>query len=91
MLRGTTLSFHPGHEVYPTLTSSYSVEVDRAIKKYGKPNSVLSDYGSAFLCSRTYSWEKRLTEFEKHLSRNKVTFIRGGWTTQKAMTSWRSC
>ncbi len=70
--------FIPGHGVYPTLTSPYSVEVlDRAIKRYGKPRSVLSDHGSTFYAVESVAREKGLTEFEKYLLKNKITFITG--------------
>jgi putative transposase len=70
--------FIPGRGVYPTLTSPYSVEtLDRAIKRYGKPRSVLSDHGSTFYAVESVARERGLTEFEKYLLRNKITFITG--------------
>ena len=67
-----------GYGKYPTLTSAYSVEVlDGAIKKYGKPKSVLSDHGSTFYAVESLAREKGLTEFEKYLLKNKIRFITG--------------
>jgi putative transposase len=67
-----------GYGVYPTLTSSYSVEVlDRAIKRYGRPKSILSDHGSTFYGVESVAREKGLTEFEKYLLREKITLITG--------------
>jgi len=64
--------------VYPTLTSDYSVEVlDRAVKEYGKPASILSDHGSTFYAVESVAREKGLTVFEKHLLKNKIRFITG--------------
>ncbi len=70
--------FIAGHGVYPTLTSPYSVEVlDGAIKRYGKPRSILSDHGSTFYAVESVAREKGLTEFEKYLLKNKIRFITG--------------
>jgi putative transposase len=67
-----------GYGVYPTLTSSYSVEVlDRAIKRYGRPKSILSDHGSTFCGVESKERERGLTEFERYLLREKVRFIMG--------------
>jgi putative transposase len=67
-----------GHGVYPTLTSQYSVEVlKRSIERFGKPRSILSDHGSTFYAVESVAREKGLTEFEKYLLRNKITFITG--------------
>jgi putative transposase len=67
-----------GHGIYPTLTSAYSVEVlDRAIKRHSKPKSVLSDHGSTFYAVESVAREKGLTEFERYLLRNKITFVMG--------------
>ncbi len=70
--------FISGYGVYHTLTSAYSVDVlARAIKEYGRPKSVLSDHGSTFYAVESVAREKGLTEFEKYLLRNKITFITG--------------
>jgi putative transposase len=54
------------------------VEVlDGAIKKYGKPKSVLSDHGSTFYAVESKAREKGLTEFERYLLKNKIMFITG--------------
>ena len=67
-----------GHGVYPTLTSSYSVEVlDRAIRRFGRPRSILSDHGSTFYAVESQARDKGLTEFEKYLLKNKIRFIMG--------------
>lgn len=67
-----------GHGVYPTLTSPYSVEVlDKAIRKYGRPKSMLSDHGSTFCGVESKERERGLTEFEKYLLKNKIRFIMG--------------
>ena len=70
--------FVTGYGVYPTLTSPFSIEVlDRAVKKYGRPKSILSDHGSTFYAVESVAREKGLTEFEKYLLRNKIKFITG--------------
>jgi putative transposase len=70
--------FITGCGVYPTRTSPRSVEVlDRAIKRYGKPKSILSDHGSTFYAVESVAREKGLTEFARYLLRNKVRFITG--------------
>jgi putative transposase len=70
--------FIAGYGVYPTLASPYSVEVfDRAIKRYGKPKSILSDHGSTFYAVESVAREKGLTEFERYLLKNKIKFITG--------------
>jgi putative transposase len=67
-----------GHGAYPTLTSRYSVEVlDGAIEMHGKPVSVISDHGSTFYAVEPVAREKGLTEFERYLLKNKITFITG--------------
>jgi len=67
-----------GHGVYPTLTSRYSVEVlERAIRRFGKPRSILSDHGSTFYAVESDAREKGLTEFEKYLLKSKIRFIMG--------------
>jgi putative transposase len=67
-----------GHGVYPTLTSRYSVEVlERAIRRFGKPRSILSDHGSTFYAVESQAREKGLTEFEKYLLKSKIRFIMG--------------
>ncbi|MBI2183766.1 MAG: DDE-type integrase/transposase/recombinase [Thaumarchaeota archaeon] len=70
--------FITGFGVYPTLTSRSSVEVfDRAVRRYGKPRSILSDHGTTFYAVEAESREKGLTEFEKYLLKNKIRFIMG--------------
>jgi putative transposase len=67
-----------GHGTYLTLTSQYSVDVlDGAIKKYGKPRSMLSDHGSTFYAIESQAREKGMTVFEKYLLKNKIRFIMG--------------
>jgi len=67
-----------GFGVYGTLTSEYSVDVlDGAIKKYGKPASIISDHGSTFYAVESVAREKGLTVFERYLLRNKIRFITG--------------
>jgi len=67
-----------GFGVYDTLTSEYSVEVlDRAIKEYDKPASIISDHGSTFYAVESVAREKGLTVFERYLLRNKIRFITG--------------
>jgi putative transposase len=67
-----------GHGVYPTLTSPFSVEVlDRAVKSYGKPKSILSDHGSTFCGVEAKERDHGLTEFENYLLKNKIRFIMG--------------
>lgn len=70
--------FITGFEVYDTLTSEYSVEVlDRAVKGYGRPASIISDHGSTFYAVESIAREKGLTVFEKYLIHNKIRFING--------------
>ena len=70
--------FITGFGVYPTLTSDYSVEVlDSAMKKYGKPASIISDHGSTFYAVESVAREKGLTIFERYLIDKKVRFITG--------------
>ena len=67
-----------GHGVYPTLTSKFSVDVlDGAVKKYGRPRSMLSDHGSTFYAVESVAREKGMTEFEKYLLKSKIKFIVG--------------
>jgi putative transposase len=67
-----------GHGVYPTLTSHCSVEVlERAIKRFGRPRSILSDHGSTFYAVESQAREKGLTEFERYLLKGKIRFIMG--------------
>ncbi len=70
--------FIAGHGVYPTLTSRYSVDVlDRTIRRYWRPVSILSDHGSTFYAVEAREREKGLTEFEKYLLRNHIKQILG--------------
>jgi len=70
--------FIAGHGVYPTLTSQYSVDVlDRTIRRYWKPVSILSDHGSTFYAVEARERERGLTEFEKYLLRNHIKQILG--------------
>jgi putative transposase len=67
-----------GHGVFPTLTSSSSVEVlDAAIKRYDRPRSVISDHGSTFCGVEAKDREKGMTEFESYLLKKKIRFITG--------------
>ncbi|MDG7051053.1 MAG: transposase [Nitrososphaerota archaeon] len=70
--------FVVGYGVYPTLTSAYSVDVlRRSIAAYGKPEQIISDHGSTFYAVESVRREKGLTEFEKFLIKEKITFIVG--------------
>jgi len=54
--------FIAGYGVYPTLTSPYSVDVlNVAIRKHGKPKSILSDHGTTFYAVESVAREKGLT------------------------------
>lgn len=67
-----------GYGVYPNLTSPFSVEaLDRAITRWGKPKSIMSDHGGTFCGVESEEREKGLTEFESYLLRNKIRFIMG--------------
>ncbi|MDG6927819.1 MAG: transposase [Nitrososphaerota archaeon] len=67
-----------GYGVYGTLTSKFSVDVlKNAIKKYGKPEQILSDHGTTFYAIETDEKQKGFTEFEKFLMKEKIAFIVG--------------
>ena len=70
--------FIVGYGVYPTPTSKYSVYVlMKAIKKYGKPEEILSDHGTTFYAIESDERVKGLTDFEKFLIKEKITLIVG--------------
>ena len=60
--------FITGFGHHETLTSEYSVDaLEDAIKKHGKPASILSDHGTTFYSMESERREKGMTEFEKCL------------------------
>lgn len=64
--------------LFEEATSEHAVEVlERAIKKYGRPASVLSDRGAQFYAVESEERQKGITEFEKALVRYEIRQILG--------------
>ncbi len=64
--------------LFEEATSEHAVEVlERAVKKYGKPASILSDRGSQFYAVESEERERGATEFEKALVRLEIRQILG--------------
>ena len=62
--------------LFPEATSERSVEVlKQAIKKHGKPASVLTDRGTQFYANETEEREKGSTLFERYLVENEIRQI----------------
>ena len=68
--------FVVGHGLFPEATSEHSVEVLReAVKKYGKPASILTDRGTQFYANESEERERGLTVFELYLMENEIRQI----------------
>jgi hypothetical protein len=62
-----------GYGLFQEATSEHSAEVLRdAIRKRGKPASILTDRGIRFYAVETDDRSQGLTAFEKYLTRNKI-------------------
>ena len=65
--------FVVGYGVFPEATSEHSVEVlEEAVKRYGKPASILTDRGIQFYAVEADDRLKGLTVFEKYLIENEI-------------------
>ncbi len=59
--------------LFPEATSEHSVEVlKEAIRKHGKPASILTDRGIQFYANEAEEREKGLTVFERYLVENEI-------------------
>ncbi len=68
--------FIVGYGLFPEATSEHSVDVlKEAIKKYGRPASILTDRGTQFYAVETDEKLKGLTVFEKYLIETEVRQI----------------
>ena len=68
--------FVVGHGLFPEATSEHSVEVlKEAVKKYGRPASILTDRGPQFYANESEERERGLTVFEQHLMENEIRQI----------------
>jgi len=67
-----------GYGLFPEATSEHAVEVlDRAIKEYGKPASILTDRGSQFYAVECDERLKGITVFEKYFIEHEIRQILG--------------
>ena len=67
-----------GYGLFNEATSEHAVEVlDEAIKKYGKPASILTDRGSQFYAVECDERLKGITVFEKYLIEHEIRQILG--------------
>jgi putative transposase len=70
--------FIVGYGLFDEATSEHAVEVlERAIKQYGKPASILTDRGSQFYAVECDDKLKGLTIFEKYLIEHEIRQILG--------------
>ena len=70
--------FIVGYGLFDEGTSEHAVEVlDRVIKEYGKPASILTDRGSQFYAVECNEKFKGLTVFEKYLIEHEIRQILG--------------
>jgi putative transposase len=68
--------FVTGYGLFPEATSAHSVEVlERAISKYGKPASVLTDRGIQFYAQDAGERLRGLTSFEKYLIEHDIRHV----------------
>jgi putative transposase len=66
------------YNVYPTPTSEYSVEEFRkAIKRYNKPEEILSDHRTTLYAVESDKRTKKLTDNGKFSIKEKMTLIVG--------------
>ena len=67
-----------GYPLFEEATSEHAVEVlEEAIKKWGKPASILSDRGSQFYAVESEAREKGETAFERALAKYEIRQILG--------------
>ncbi|MDG7007890.1 MAG: transposase family protein [Nitrososphaerota archaeon] len=67
-----------GHGLFREATSEHAVEVlERAMKGWGKPASILSDRGSQFYAVESEERAKGVTAFEKALAKYEIRQILG--------------
>ncbi len=67
-----------GHTAFPEATSEHAVEVlEKAMKRWGKPASILSDRGSQFYAVESEEKVKGVTAFEKALVKYEIRQILG--------------
>jgi len=70
--------FVVGYGLFPEATSEHAVEVlMEAIKKYGKPASILTDRGTQFYAAETDDRLRGLTAFERYLIENDIRQVLG--------------
>src|SRR2546425_13058723 len=70
--------FIVGYGLFNEATSDHAVEIlERAIKKHGRPASILSDRGSQFYAVESEEKERGATEFEKALVRLEIKQVLG--------------
>lgn len=68
--------FIVGYGLFGEATSEHSVEVlKEAVKKYGRPASILTDRGTQFYAVETDQRLRGLTIFEKYLIENEIRHI----------------
>lgn len=70
--------FIVGYGVFDSESSENAVKVlDEAIRKHGRPRSILTDRGSPFYAVEAEAREKGLTKFELYLMRHHIRHILG--------------
>ncbi len=68
--------FITGHGVFDAATSHNAVTVlERAIRQYGKPASIISDHGTQFYAVAAQERKRGATEFEKYLVANDIRHL----------------
>ena len=67
-----------GHALFSEATSEHAVEVlEGAMKKWGRPASILSDRGTQFYAVESEARERGATEFEKALVKHEIRQVLG--------------
>ncbi len=70
--------FVVGYGLFPEATSEHSVEVlKEAVKRHGKPASILTDRGIQFYAVEADDRLRGLTAFEKYLIENEIRHVLG--------------
>ncbi len=70
--------FIVGYGLFPEATSEHAVEVlKEAVRKHGRPASILTDRGTQFYASETEEREKGSTVFERYLVENGIRHVLG--------------
>jgi putative transposase len=70
--------FIVGYGLFPEATSEHAVEVLKdAVRKYGKPASILTDRGVQFYAVEADDRLRGLTVFEKYLIENEIRHVLG--------------